>query len=76
MSNGLDIEEQLRIRIQADVDAFNGDLPERYALAWHGYLAGVVEWTAISFDAYGRLLGLLPKISDPNPIDTIFLGRE
>lgn len=76
MDNTSNIEAELQVRIQAEISTFQGTLPERYALAWHGYLAGLVEWKVIDFDTYGKLIRLLPKLSLPNPIDTIFLGRD
>ena len=76
MSGFNDIEDELNYRIQADVRAFSGDLPERYSLAWRGYLAGLYEWNVINMASYIRLLALLPPVQDPNPITTIFTGRE
>ena len=70
------IADELETRIQADIDVFGGELPERYAIAWAGYLAGLMEWKVIDFPLYSRLVDLLPPIGDPNPILTIFLGRE
>lgn len=69
--------EHLQQRIQADIVAFGGDLPERYAIAWHGYLAAVLEWrgSIIQMEGYNRLTNLLPPVTFPNPILTIFTGR-
>lgn len=69
-----EIEQELETRIQADINHFKGNLPERYALAWNGYLAGLYEWGLI--ERYNHLVGLLPKISKPDPILEIFEGRE
>lgn len=67
---------QLQYRIEAELNAFGGRLPEAYALAWHGYLACATEWGVIHHTNYGELLRLLPELSEPDPIRTIFLGRE
>lgn len=67
---------ELAYRIRADIDAYAGVLPERHALAWHGYLAGVLEWGVIDFPTYSMLVDLLPRIGEPDPILTIFLGRD
>lgn len=76
MSAEQDTAVELEYRIQAEIKAFHGDLPERYALAWHGYLACAQEWGIVDQATYGRLIKLLPNISEPDPIETIFLGRE
>jgi hypothetical protein len=67
---------ELEAWIQADISAFQGRLPERYAIAWHGYLAALVEWQMIAMPLHSKLSNLLPKVSDPNPIMTIFSGRD
>lgn len=69
------LEEELTFRIQADVQAFNGNLLERYSLGWHGYLAGLVKWRIIDLALYCRL-PTLPPVQEPNPILAIFTGRE
>jgi hypothetical protein len=71
-----DIAKELTYRISSDTAAFPEGLPERYALAWHGYLAGLMEWGIIDLSLYSKLIGLLPKINSPDPIETIFLGRD
>lgn len=38
-----ELAEMIEIRIKSDIRHFQGELPERYALAWHGYVAGVFE---------------------------------
>lgn len=68
--------EMIKSRINADVIHFEGSLPERYALAWHGYLAGAFECGGIEIQSYSYLVDLLPKIKDPNPILEIFDGRD
>lgn len=76
MDTRVDVLDELKYRIQSDIDAFEGKLPERYALAWHGYLAGLLEWGVIDIPSYDELFKLLPSIQEPNPIATIFSGRE
>lgn len=63
-------------RIKADIKHFQGVLPERYALAWHGYIAGAFECGGLNIPSYSSLTNLLPKINDPNPILEIFEGRH
>jgi hypothetical protein len=67
---------QLHYRIQCDIDAFEGKLPERYSIAWGAYLAALVEWRIIDLEAHERLLSLLPKVSEPDPVESILLGRD
>ena len=69
-----EIEKELEIRIKDDIKHFQGNLPERYALAWNGYLAGLYEWGVI--ERYNYLINLLPKINKPDPILEIFEGRD
>jgi hypothetical protein len=71
-----DVLTQLQERIQADVRAFHGELPERYSIPWRAYSAGLAEWQTIATQNHSNLLRLPPKISDPNPITTIFSGRD
>lgn len=66
----------LKYRIEAEIKALNGHLPERYALAWHGYLACAIEWGVIHHTSYGQLIKMLPELAKPDPIETILLGRE
>lgn len=67
---------ELKNRIAKDIKHFNGNLPERYALAWHGYIAGLYEWNVIDLKAYGQLVDILPKTTHPDPIVEIFEGRD
>lgn len=76
MASKEEIATEMENRIKADIKYFDDDLPERYALAWQGYLAGIFEWGLIDIPHYDHLLNLLPKISDPNPILDIFEGRD
>lgn len=74
MATKEEIEKEIETRIKADIKHFQGNLPERYALAWNGYLAGLYEWSLI--ERYNYLVNLLPKISKPDPILEIFEGRH
>jgi hypothetical protein len=66
---------ELEERIRRDLDHFNGNLPERSALVWHGYLAALIEWGLISPGVHGHLTAMLPLLPD-NPAVDILLGRE
>jgi len=69
------IEAELRNRIQADISHFGETLPERYAIAWRAYLAGLLEWRVIEVPVFDRLTALLPDVAD-DPSVQIMLGRE
>ena len=71
-----EITKEIKSRIKADVRALGGKLPERFALAWHGYLAALLEWQVIDIPQYDELFDILPDVNDPNPITTIFSGRD
>lgn len=66
----------LENRIKADLDYFQGQMPEKFAVAWAGYLTALVEWKNISLEDHKKLDALLPRVSNPDPIETILLGRE
>ncbi len=70
------ITEEIESRIKTDIKALGGNLPERYSIAWHGYLAALLEWQIIEIPQYDKLFDILPNIDDPNPITTIFSGRD
>lgn len=74
MATKEEIERELENRINADLRHFNGDLPERYAVAWNGYLAGLYEWGVI--ERYNHLLNLLPPLGKPDPVAEILEGRD
>jgi hypothetical protein len=57
--------EQLQYRIESDVAHFGGTLPDRNALAWHAYLLGLFEWSAIDRSTYEQLVAILPAAKDP-----------
>jgi hypothetical protein len=71
-----EIEQQIKYRIQIDLDYFKGSMPERYAIAWHAYLAALSEWELIDFHIQGNLANMLPKISEPDPVNEILIGRD
>lgn len=68
--------EEIKQRVSADIKHFKGNLPERYSIAWGGYIASLYEWSFISQEQFAEVTRLLPKISEPNPIAEIFAGRE
>lgn len=68
--------KEIKQRILADKKHFNNKLPERYAIAWAGYIAGLYEWSFISQENYAELDALLPRVSKPDPVAEIFLGRD
>lgn len=70
------VEAQIENRIELDLHGFKQAMPERNAIAWHAYLAGLAEWSVIDFQTYQRLVKLLPKLEQPDPVDSIILGRE
>ncbi len=71
-----EIAKELASRIKADIKHYGGLLPERYTIAWRGYLAGLYEWNVIEFGYYRTLTDLLPEIEEPSPIAEIFAGRD
>lgn len=76
MSTPKEIAEEIKTRIWADKKYFNNSLPERYAIAWGGYIASLYEWSFITQEHFAELESLLPRISEPNPVADIFAGRE
>ena len=70
-----DVSKELAIRIQADIDHFGGNLPERTAISWRGYLAAMIEWQLISVYDHRKLLKLIPPVDD-DPAIHILTGRE
>lgn len=68
--------EELRSRVQADIDHFEGAVPERYVIAWRGYLAALLEWGLLSASDHWAIMDMLPAISEPDPVDEIMEGRN
>jgi hypothetical protein len=73
--NEAEVVSELADRIQRDLDFFHGAMPERSAIAWRGYLAGILEWGVLNPAGHDRLVALLPDIVD-DPVRDILLGRE
>ena len=71
----MQIVDELLGRIRQDIDFFGGELPERNAIAWRGYLAGLLEWGLLNVADHDQLVALLPEIAD-DPVNDILLGRE
>jgi hypothetical protein len=69
------IADELDQRIAVDRKHFGGQLPERVAIAWRGYCAGLLEWGVIDVKHHDRLLQSLPDIEN-DPVRDILLGRE
>lgn len=69
------IFSEMKSRLQREVDYFGGNIPERVALVWYGYIAALLEWDLISIDHHDELADLLPQIPD-NPVIAVFLGRS
>jgi hypothetical protein len=70
-----DIADELKFRIQGDIEHFHGVLPERTAIAWRAYLAAVLEWEVLDVSQYDRLVVLLPAVTD-DPAVAILKGRS
>ena len=68
------IVTQLEHRISVDLAHYHGEFPERVAIAWRGYCAGLLEWGVIDVRHHDRLLRLLPEIEN-DPVNDIMLGR-
>ncbi len=71
-----EIAKELESRINDDIKHFKGNLPEKYSVAWNGYVAGLYEWKVISLEDYKNLISILPSIGEPDPIAEIFEGRD
>ena len=69
------IAAEISYRIQADAIHFGGALPEKYAIAWRGYLAALLEWNLISSLQYETLLAHIPPVED-DPAIGILRGRD
>jgi hypothetical protein len=70
-----EITSELRTRIQRDIDHFDGKLPERFAIAWRSYLAGLLEWGVLDVPEYDALTEILPSVPD-DPAVAILRGRD
>jgi hypothetical protein len=76
MATAEEIGKDTKGRILADLKYFNNNMPERYSIAWGGYIASLYEWSFITQEYFAQLVALLPEISEPNPIAEIFEGRD
>lgn len=76
MATAEEIAGEIKQRILADIKHFKGKLPERYAIAWAGYIASLYEWSFISQKSFAELDSLLPRVSEPDPVADIFAGRD
>jgi hypothetical protein len=54
--------QEIKARIQSEIDCFGGILPERVALVWDGYLAGLIEWGLITPSENKQLSDMLTSI--------------
>ncbi len=66
---------ELRWRIEEDARRYGGTLPREAAVAWGGYLAGLIEWAVISVAGHEALSRLLPRV-DNSPVTHILIGWE
>jgi hypothetical protein len=76
MATAEEITKEINQRISVDIKHFKGVLPERYAIAWAGYIASLYEWSFISQKDFAELDSLLPRVSEPDPVAEIFTGRD
>ena len=67
------ILDNVRFRIQEQIDYFGGVLSERHAIAWGGFLAALLEEGILDYPHYIELTDMLPKIPEPNPIADVFI---
>lgn len=67
--------EELKHRIQVDIDYLGGQLPEPNALVWYGYIAALIEWGLITVSEHDQLRDMLPDIPN-NPVKSVLLGRS
>ena len=63
---------ELKRRIQAETSHFHGELPERNAIAWDGYIAALLEWGIITPAMHSELSELLPVVDGSDDL----LGRD
>ena len=69
-----EIAEELAERIREDLAFYQGAMPDRAAVSWSGYIAGLLEWGLLTVGLYRDLHALLPNIPD-DPVVDIFTGR-
>lgn len=66
--------DELRFRIENDIHHFNGQLPERNAIAWRAYLCGLLEWAKIERETFEQLLEFVPSVSQ-DPAEFLLRSR-
>jgi hypothetical protein len=69
------IVRELEDRIRADARAYGGTLPREAAIAWAGYLAGLIEWDVLTASEHAALCSLVPDVDD-SPVRHVLLGRD
>jgi hypothetical protein len=69
------IVAELRERMEEDARRNGGTLSREAAIAWQGYLAGLIEWDVLSIAEHERLCGVLPPVED-SPVTHILPGWE
>ena len=67
------IARDLRRRIQQDKDFFGGSLPDRFTIAWRGYLTGLNDWKLLTDEDYHSLMITLPSVE---AVPTRAVGRR
>ena len=66
---------ELRSRITRDMAITDTIARDRLAIAWSGYLAGLIEWGLLSVSDHFELCELIPPIDD-DPSVKILLGTS
>ena len=66
---------EIKNRIQDEINYYNGILPEIVIGCWNGYIAALIEWDLITINQHQELFNLLPEIPN-NPAVQILIGRE
>ena len=64
---------ELRSRIERHLAITDPIARDRLAIAWSGYLAGLIEWGLLSVSEHAELCELIPPIED-DPSVQILLG--
>ena len=59
-----EIAAEMRRRIQADVDYYQGRVPRRVSIAWRAYLSALFDWGLLTGPIYDDLTGVLPEVRD------------
>jgi hypothetical protein len=67
--------KELQVRIREAAAHYGGVLPTAASIAWHGYIAALLEWGLISVGDHKAATDLLPPITDDSVLG-LFLGFE